>query len=39
MGWVSKYGHRLQFDETGRAGCPESGAIYQLEAETVSEIN
>jgi UDP-2-acetamido-3-amino-2,3-dideoxy-glucuronate N-acetyltransferase len=39
MGWVSKYGHRLQFDETGRASCPESGATYQLEAGTVSEIN
>jgi UDP-2-acetamido-3-amino-2,3-dideoxy-glucuronate N-acetyltransferase len=39
MGWVSKYGHRLQFDETGRASCPESGVIYQLEAGTVSEIN
>ena len=29
-GWISAYGHRLQFDETSRATCPESGETYQL---------
>jgi UDP-2-acetamido-3-amino-2,3-dideoxy-glucuronate N-acetyltransferase len=29
-GWVSAYGHRLQFDAAGRATCPESGQAYQL---------
>lgn len=28
IGWVSEYGHRLNFDETGTAVCPESGEIY-----------
>ena len=30
LGWVSEYGHRLAFDETGTATCPESGIRYQL---------
>ena len=30
IGWVSEYGHRLLFDETGSASCPESGQKYQL---------
>lgn len=30
IGWVSEYGHRLEFDETGFAICPESGEGYQL---------
>jgi len=30
IGWVSEYGHRLNFDETGTAVCPESGEIYSL---------
>ena len=30
IGWVSEYGHRLVFDENGRAICPESNQIYQL---------
>ena len=29
-GWMSAHGHRLKFDETGRATCPESGEKYQL---------
>ncbi|RZL16100.1 MAG: N-acetyltransferase [Hymenobacter sp.] len=29
-GWVSTHGHRLAFDETGRATCPESGEQYHL---------
>lgn len=30
IGWVSEYGHRLQFDEQGFAVCPESAQEYQL---------
>jgi UDP-2-acetamido-3-amino-2,3-dideoxy-glucuronate N-acetyltransferase len=30
MGWMSEYGHRLEFDSDGRATCPESGAEYHL---------
>lgn len=31
IGWVSAYGHRLEFDEAGRAACPESQQIYLLQ--------
>jgi UDP-2-acetamido-3-amino-2,3-dideoxy-glucuronate N-acetyltransferase len=30
LGWVSHAGHRLHFDEYGRAQCEESGFSYQL---------
>ena len=30
MGWMSRYGHRLNFDKDGFATCPESGEKYQL---------
>lgn len=33
IGWMSEYGHRLEFDTEGKATCPESGQIYQLEIE------
>lgn len=36
IGWVSKYGHRLYFNEEGKAVCPESGEIYQLNENEVS---
>jgi len=29
-GWMSKYGHKLQFDQHGLASCPESGERYEL---------
>lgn len=29
-GWMSEYGHRLNFDEKGIAVCPESKEEYQL---------
>ena len=29
-GWMSTHGHRLAFDATGHATCPESGQHYQL---------
>lgn len=30
IGWVSECGHRLEFDEEGKAICPESKEQYQL---------
>jgi UDP-2-acetamido-3-amino-2,3-dideoxy-glucuronate N-acetyltransferase len=30
IGWMSEYGHRLEFDESGIAVCPESAARYKL---------
>lgn len=35
IGWVSEYGHRLDFNEDGMATCPESGQVYQLENDQV----
>ena len=31
VGWVSEYGHRLEFNGEGTAICKESGQKYQLE--------
>jgi UDP-2-acetamido-3-amino-2,3-dideoxy-glucuronate N-acetyltransferase len=36
LGWMSAYGHRLTFDENGRAACPESGELYNLTSEGVT---
>ncbi len=30
-GWMSRHGHRLAFDASGSAACPESGLRYKLE--------
>jgi UDP-2-acetamido-3-amino-2,3-dideoxy-glucuronate N-acetyltransferase len=37
IGWVSEYGHRLNFDNKGMAICPESGQQYILNNNTVSK--
>ena len=37
-GWISEYGHRLEFDVVGRAVCPESHEEYNLIADTVIKI-
>ncbi len=37
-GWMSRYGHRLNFDDSGLAICPESGEKYKLENNQVSII-
>jgi len=29
-GWMSEYGHRLDFNDEGMAACPESGEHYRL---------
>ena len=38
IGWVSEYGHRLEFDESGKATCEESGQEYLLENDKVTKI-
>ena len=38
IGWVSEYGHRLNFDGDGFAVCPETKEHYQLENNRVSKI-
>ena len=38
MGWVSEFGHRLQFNDAGMAICPESGEIYRLVNDTLEKI-
>lgn len=37
IGWVSEYGHRLNFDESGAAICPESKENYKLENNRVKK--
>lgn len=37
IGWMSEYGHRLNFDESGEATCEESGEKYILENGKVSK--
>lgn len=39
IGWMSEFGHRLQFDTDGRATCPESGQKYQLSNAIVTRIH
>jgi len=38
-GWMSEYGHKLKFDESGIAVCPESGEKYRILDGNVSKIN
>jgi UDP-2-acetamido-3-amino-2,3-dideoxy-glucuronate N-acetyltransferase len=37
-GWMSEYGHKLNFNAAGFATCPESGERYKLEDGKVSKI-
>ncbi len=37
-GWISEYGHRLEFNTNGIAECPESKEKYRLENNRVSKI-
>jgi UDP-2-acetamido-3-amino-2,3-dideoxy-glucuronate N-acetyltransferase len=39
IGWMSEYGHRLEFDEKGLAECPESGQKYELKEGKVKRIS
>lgn len=38
IGWVSEYGHRLEFDAAQIAACKESNQQYKLENNTVKRI-
>ena len=38
IGWMSEYGHRLKFDATGIAVCPESKQEYKLEGNKVKRV-
>ena len=39
MGWMSEFGHRLEFDSHGFSLCPESKEQYQLRDGQVSKVN
>lgn len=39
IGWMSEYGHRLNFDENNIAVCPESNEKYKLENNRVQKID
>lgn len=39
MGWMSEYGHRLEFDAEGLATCPESGQRYRRTEAGVARID
>jgi UDP-2-acetamido-3-amino-2,3-dideoxy-glucuronate N-acetyltransferase len=38
IGWISEYGHRLNFDENCQAVCPESEEAYILENNAVRKL-
>ena len=38
IGWVSKNGHRLHFDDSDTATCPESQTTYKLENNIISPL-
>ncbi len=38
LGWVSEYGHRLNFDENGIAECKESKEKYKIENNRIKKI-
>ena len=39
IGWVSEFGHRLNFDANGKAICPESKQQYRIIKNKVSKID
>lgn len=39
VGWMSEYGHKLNFDSNGMAVCPEGGEKYKIENGKVSKID
>lgn len=38
IGWMSEYGHRLEFDDAGNATCPESGENYEKREGAVKKV-
>lgn len=39
IGWMSTYGHRLEFNSEGEAVCPESGEKYHLDNKNVTKLD
>ncbi len=39
IGWMSEYGHRLRFDESNIATCPESKEKYELKNDKVNKLS
>jgi UDP-2-acetamido-3-amino-2,3-dideoxy-glucuronate N-acetyltransferase len=39
VGWVSEWGHRLDFDELGKAVCPESKELYLMVDDQINKIS
>jgi UDP-2-acetamido-3-amino-2,3-dideoxy-glucuronate N-acetyltransferase len=39
VGWMSEFGHRLNFNDEGIAVCPESKQLYKLQDGIVTRIN
>ena len=39
IGWMSEFGHRLEFDSSGKATCVESGHEYELINNRVKRIS
>jgi UDP-2-acetamido-3-amino-2,3-dideoxy-glucuronate N-acetyltransferase len=39
VGWMSEFGHRLEFNDQGIASCPESGEQYLLKDGLVKKIS
>lgn len=37
VGWMSEYGHRLEFNEEGEATCPESEEVYRIDGEKITK--
>ena len=37
-GWMCEHGHKLNFNKEGKAVCPESKEVYQLEDGTVTKL-
>jgi UDP-2-acetamido-3-amino-2,3-dideoxy-glucuronate N-acetyltransferase len=38
IGWVSEYGHKLEFDTQGLASCPETGQKYKIQFNQVTRL-
>ncbi len=38
IGWMSEFGHRLDFNDKGMATCPESHEVYKLQNDCVTKI-
>jgi len=37
IGWISEYGHKLSFDLSGKAECPESKEVYFFDGKQVTK--